>query len=107
MYGSIMRARLKKGQREAFQKLMEDRVRAHTPQGLHSIEMAWEDKDPDRVVTIIHFRDKDSYVKNANAADTDKDYREMLQYMESEPEWIDVHYASYAGKPLAGEVSAR
>jgi hypothetical protein len=31
----------------------------------------------------------------------------MLQYMESEPEWIDVHYTSYAGKALAGEVSAR
>jgi quinol monooxygenase YgiN len=61
MYGSIMRARLKKGQREAFQKLMQDRVRVHAPRGLHSIEMGWEDKHPDRVVTIIHFSDKDSY----------------------------------------------
>jgi hypothetical protein len=31
----------------------------------------------------------------------------MLQYMEGEPEWIDVHYTSYAGKSLAGEVSGR
>jgi quinol monooxygenase YgiN len=103
VYGSIMRARLKKGQRDAFRKLMEDRVLVHAPRGLHSIEMGWEDKDPDRVVTIIHFGDKDSYVKNAQSAETDKDYREMLQYMESEPEWIDLHYTSYAGKPLMSE----
>ncbi len=38
MYGSIMRARLKKGQRDAFQKLMEGRVRVHAPRGLHSVE---------------------------------------------------------------------
>jgi quinol monooxygenase YgiN len=107
MYGSIMRGRLKKGQRDAFQKLMEDRVVVHAPRGLHSIEMAWEDKDPDRVVTIIHFTDKESYVKNARAPETDKDYREMLQYMVGEPEWIDVNYASYAGKPLASEASGR
>jgi hypothetical protein len=55
-----MRARLKIGQREAFQRLMEDRVRVHMPRGLHSIEMGWEDEDPDRVVSIIHFSDKDS-----------------------------------------------
>jgi len=107
MYGSIMRVRLKKGQRDAFHRLMEARVHVHAPRGLHSIEMGWEDKDPDRVVAIIHFTDKDSYVKNAQAPETDKDYREMLQYMEGEPEWIDLHYTSYSGKPLAGEMSAR
>ena len=53
------------------------------------------------VPAIIHFTDKDSYVKNAQAPETHKDYREMLQYMEGEPEWIDLHYISYSGKPLA------
>ncbi len=99
MYGSIMRARVKPGQREAFQRLMQGRVATHQPRGLHSIEVGWEDKDPDRVVAIIRFADKESYVRNASAPETDRDYREMLQYLEREPEWIDLRYAAYTGKP--------
>ncbi len=99
MYGSIMRARVKKGQREAFQRLMQGRVARHQPRGLHSIEIGWEDKDPNKVVAIIRFTDKASYLKNAGLPETDKDYREMVQYLEGEPEWIDLHYEAYTGKP--------
>lgn len=58
------------------------------------------------MVAIIHFTDKDSYVKTPKRPRPIRTTG-MLQYMEGEPEWIDLHYTSYSGKPLAGEMSAR
>jgi quinol monooxygenase YgiN len=67
---------------------------------MHSFEVAWEDKDPDRIVMIVHFKDRESYMENANRSETDSDYRQQLEYLDGEPEWIDVNYADYVGKPL-------
>ena len=101
MYGSIMRARIKDGKREEFLQLMRDRARPDNNPGFHSGEVAFEDKDPNRIVFIIHFRDKQSYVANADAPNTDSEYREMVKYFESEPEWIDVNWGEYFGQPLS------
>ncbi len=102
MYGSIMRARVKPGKREEFVRVMGELTPAHQEfeRGLHSVELAWEDKDPNRVVMIIHFRDRESYVRNAELPETDGDYRRWVQLLEGEPEWTDVSYADYVGKPL-------
>lgn len=102
MYGSIMRARVKQGRREEFVRVMGELTPAHQEyeRGLHSIELAWETGDPNRVVMIIHFRDRDSYLKNARDPETDRDYRRWAQLLEGEPEWTDVSYADYVGKPL-------
>src|ERR1700693_5357404 len=107
MYGTIMRARVKKGQMQALERLFEEQRAAteHLP-GFHSVEVAREDKDPDRVVAVIHFTDRDSYVANAKRPETDADYREMLRFLEEEPEWIDVDYARYYGEPVGEHVLA-
>jgi len=39
---------------------------------------------------------------NASGSETDTDYRQRLEYLDGEPEWIDVNYAGIRGKPLAG-----
>jgi quinol monooxygenase YgiN len=108
VYGSIMRGRLKAGRRQDFENLVMQITPAHEAEerGLHSVELAWEDSDPDRVVLIIHFRDRESYVRNAERQDTDSDYRRMAELLESPPEWIDVAYAAYLGRPLAATASA-
>jgi hypothetical protein len=51
---------------------------------------------------IVHFKDRESYLANANRAGTDEDYRRQLEYLDGEPEWIDVNYAEYVGQPLGG-----
>jgi hypothetical protein len=51
---------------------------------------------------IVHFKDRESYMANANRSETDTDYRQQLEYLDGEPEWIDVNYADYVGKPLGG-----
>lgn len=107
MYGTIMRAKLKPGRRDEYIKAMREMVPAADlyGQGLHSVEAAFEDKDPDRIVMIIHFRDRDSYLANAERPETNADYQRQLEFFEGEPEWIDVNYADYVGKPL-GEGAA-
>jgi quinol monooxygenase YgiN len=108
MYGSIMRARIKSGRRAEFEKLMHDLVPSAGDygQGLHSVEMAFEDADPDRVVVVVHFKDKATYVANADRPETDAEYRRMAEFFDGEPEWVDVHFGDYVGRPLTETVSA-
>jgi aminoglycoside phosphotransferase (APT) family kinase protein len=101
MYGTIMRAKIKAGQQEAFKEYSQQQSGPDTSSGWVSSEFAIEEKDPDRIVGIIRFKDKDGYVKNAKAAQTDEAYRRMLDFLEGPPEWIDVHYVAYQGEPLS------
>ena len=97
-----MRARIKDGKREAYVALLRELVPTAEDygQGLHSVELAWEAGDPQRVVAIIHFRDRESYVANAKRAETDEQYRRQAELFDGEPEWVDVEYAGYVGSPL-------
>lgn len=92
MYGTVMRARVKPGQRESLMQQMRDMDRRRRPEGLEAVELAWEDRDRDRMLMIVHFRDRESYVANAQAPEQDREYREMLACLDGEPEWIDVEY---------------
>jgi heme-degrading monooxygenase HmoA len=100
MFGTIMRAQVKAGQRDAFIETMKRRGTAANNPGFLSAEIAYEDKDNDRVVAVIHFRDRDSYMANAARPQTDAEYQEMLQYLAGPPEWTDLHYVSFKGEPL-------
>ena len=108
MYGSIMRARLKPGRRAEYERLFHEIVPVHADEsrGLHSAELAFEAGDPDRVVVIIHFRDKESYLRNADDPRTDADYRRQAEFFDGAPEWIDVEYGGYSGKPLSEAAAA-
>ena len=91
MFGTVMRARLKPERRDAF--LNEIRAQEQRrPEGLESAEVAVEDKDPDRILVIVRFRDRESYMANAADPEQDREYRRMLDYLDGEPEWIDVRY---------------
>jgi quinol monooxygenase YgiN len=108
MYGTIMRARIKPGRRAEYEKVMSEMVPSADAygQGLHSIEAAWEDKDPDRLVLIVHFKDRESYMANADRPETDEQYKRQLEFLDGEPEWTDVNYTRYTGKPLAEGVTS-
>ena len=100
MYGTIMRAKIKAGQQDAFRKHAQDQGGPDATSGWISSEFAVEDKDPNRIVGIIRFKDKESYVKNANAPRTNDNYNQMLKFFEAPPEWIDVQYVAFQGQPL-------
>jgi len=101
MFGTIMRARTKPGQRDAFIELMKSRARPGNNPGFHSAEVCAEDKDANGVMAVIHFHDRAGYLANADRPETDAEYRKMLDYLEGPPEWIDVEYRHFAGEPLS------
>ena len=108
MYGSIMRARIKDGRRDDYIALLNELVPSADDygHGLHSVELAWEEADPQRVVAVIHFRDKESYIANANRAETDEQFKRQAELFDGDPEWIDVTYTDYVGQPLKATVGA-
>jgi quinol monooxygenase YgiN len=107
MYGTVMRARVKKGQLESLERMFESQREELTlVNGFHSVEFGREDKNPDRVVMIVHFRDRESYVRNAERPETNKNYEEMARHLEGPPEWIDLEYRRYFGKPVSEQVAA-
>jgi quinol monooxygenase YgiN len=93
MFGTIMRARLKPGRRDEFESLFRESMRTVPADDWVSLETAFEDKDPDRVVLIVRFRDRDSYLRNADDPQTNADYQKMVELFDGPPEWIDVNYA--------------
>lgn len=105
MYGTIMRAKIKPGRRAEYERAMREMVPSPEDygNGMHSYEVAFEDKDPDRIVLIVHFKDRESYVANSNRAEVNSDYERQLEYLEGSPEWTDVNYEAYVGKPLTQE----
>ena len=101
MYGTIMRATVKAGMREAFEESIRTWEQERgTVDGYHSTEVAWEDGNPDRVVMIVHFRDKESDHANANSPEQDAEYHKLVALLDGEPEWLDVHYGVYTGQGL-------
>ena len=101
MYGTIMRARAQRGARQGIEHAIAALAESgDTPEGFHCSELAWEAADPERLVLIVHFRDRATYLANAASPDQDARYQQMRQYLEGEPEWIDIHYAGYQGQPL-------
>ena len=107
MYGTIMRARVKKGGYEGLERLFErQRDELSRVAGFHSVEFAREDKEPDRVLMIVHFRDRESYVRNAGRPETNRNYEEMVKFFEGPPEWIDIDYRRYFGRPVGEETAA-
>ena len=42
-------------------------------------------------------------MRNSEAAGTDEMYRKQLEFLEAEPQWVDVNWAQYiGGKPGQG-----
>ena len=107
MYGSIMRARIKAGKKDDYVRLLQEFVPSAEDygQGLHSLEIAFEDRDPNRVVLIIHFRDRESYVRNADRPQTNADWERQAALLD-DVQWIDVNYVNYLGRPVGGEETA-
>jgi heme-degrading monooxygenase HmoA len=106
MFGTIMRAHVKPGQREAFEAQMRSRGTAEDNPGFLSAELAYEDKDSDRVIAVIRFRDRESYLANAQRPQTDAEYQSMLVHLVEPPEWVDVHYTHFAGEPRTETATA-
>lgn len=88
MYGTIARMRLKPGMED---KLREDmrRYDALKIPGYVGTTVYRMDDDPNEIYMAVVFKDKATYVSNAEDPKQDERYRTMLQFLAGEPEWHD------------------
>jgi antibiotic biosynthesis monooxygenase (ABM) superfamily enzyme len=96
MYGTIMRARLKKDHVRDFLALGKewDARERRRAVGFSGSQILWE-KEPGRFALLVRFVDEESYRKNAASPEQDAFYRRMRECLEEDPEWIDGDWASW------------
>lgn len=87
MYGTIAKIKVRPGAIEALDRWGPEQVAEDG--GAVAIYAFQMDSDPGEVYVIAIFESKEAYVANANSPEQDERYREMLAWLEGEPEWHD------------------
>ena len=89
MYGSIFNLKPKKGKKDdLINHLKNDEDR---PEG----GIAWYVLNPDNdgdLVGIAIFKDKESYVKNAERPEQHESFMKMMDFLDEEPSWNDGNF---------------
>ncbi len=91
MYGTVAHIRVKAGREEALVATMEKWAQEFSPKVEADLggNLFRLDSDPQEMIMIAVFRDKESYVANADDPETDKWYQELRQHLEADPVWHD------------------
>lgn len=90
MYGTIAKYRVKPGREEGFLTDMQ-RFEESPPPGwvYHTIFRSVD--NPNELWMSVVFESEEAYKQNADSPEMDREYRRMLEDLESEPEWHDGH----------------
>lgn len=88
MYGTVAKIQVKPGAQEAFSRLSEIESGLDIP-GMVAQYIFQMDEDPNQLYLIVMFKDKQSYVANAESPEQHERYLEMMHYLAAEPEWHD------------------
>jgi hypothetical protein len=87
MYGTVAKVRVKPGGLDKLKEWSPDGdERDRGAVAVYAFQM---DDDANEVYTVAVFESREAYVANAESPEQDKRYREMLQWLEGEPEWHD------------------
>jgi len=89
MYGTVARAKVKAGRLDDVVALMNEWERDHKAEGAVANYLYSLDVDATMIVMAVVFRDKASYVANADDPETDTWYRRFRELLEDDPEWSD------------------
>lgn len=94
MYGTIFRMRVKPGQEEGVVKLFQEWDRERKPQveGALGGYVMRPDNRPGELIGVAMFRDKASYLANADDPDQDRWFQRIRELLEADPEWEDGEY---------------
>jgi quinol monooxygenase YgiN len=85
MYGTIAKLNAKQGALEELSKMENGRRRA----GYIGSYVFKSDKDPNELWLVAIFKNKATYVANADSPEQDKEFRSLMQFLKTEPEWHD------------------
>ena len=91
MYGTVAHIRVKAGQGDALLATMEkwNRERAPKVRGNVGGYIFRLDSDPQAMILVAVFQDRESYVANAEDPEQDRWYQELRQNLEADPQWND------------------
>jgi quinol monooxygenase YgiN len=103
MFGTVARLKVKPGREQDLMAASEEWDRETTAQGLSGGAIAEYvfklENAEDEFIMVAIFKDRESYFSNAQKPETDRQYRQMRELLEADPEWNDgevIHSASFA-----------
>jgi quinol monooxygenase YgiN len=88
MYGTVARTRLMPGSEQAFTQLLAD-FRKLNVSGFIDSHVYRMDADSNEYYMAVLFRDKASYLANAQSPEQSARYQQMRALMAQDPEWHD------------------
>jgi quinol monooxygenase YgiN len=100
MFGTIARYRLKPGHEEQLMSAMRG-FEEDAPEGWVYHTIFRNAKDPNEIWVSVVFDNEDAYRKNASSPEMDKQYRNMLEHLQGEPDWHDGHVIHEAMRQTA------
>jgi quinol monooxygenase YgiN len=85
MYGTIAKLKAKKGSIEQLRKM----EMARRPAGYVATYVFQSDTSQDELWLVAIFKDKATYVANAESPEQDREFKNLMQFLTAEPEWHD------------------
>ena len=96
MYGTIARFRIKPGVKDEFIKTIDSFGDVMIPGWLADYYFQM-DKDLDEFYLVAIFKDKETYLANADSAQQHEQYLKLRSFLTDDPEWNDGFIVSATG----------
>lgn len=90
MYGTIAKYRVKPGRDEEFLADLKRFEDSPPPGWVYHTIFRSVDNQNELWMSVV-FESEDTYKQNADSPEMDREYRRLLEHLESEPEWHDGH----------------
>ena len=99
MYGTIFRMKVKPGQQGRVNELFEewDQERQPKIEGAVGGVFMRPDRSPNELIGVAIFRDKASYIANADDPEQHAWFMKLREALEADPEWEDGEYVWASG----------
>ncbi len=88
MYGTIARMRVKIGMEQEFLRIAQEVESVPVP-GIVAVYVYQMDADSREYYMVVMFDSKESYFANANSPEQHGRFMQLMNVLESEPEWHD------------------
>jgi heme-degrading monooxygenase HmoA len=89
-YGTVAKYQVKPGRADQFMERMKG-IEDDAPPGWIYTTVFRGVSDPNEIWMSVVFESEDLYKQNANSPEMDREYRSMLEDLQTEPEWHDGH----------------
>jgi hypothetical protein len=99
MYGTIARFRIKPGVKDKFVETMDSLGDAVIPGWVADYYFRMN-SDPDEFYLVAIFRDRETYLANADSLEQHERYLKFRSFLVADPEWHDGYIVSATG-PMA------